>query len=441
MSKKLVKIFCVILSLSMIISAAYTGNAINAVDPVPAGDTNLTAVEQIAAEQGEALAAFFMAADMIESDEDGNYPDGYGGCYINDNNELIFQIKEGYAELKSNLQDKIGGLMPVDYNFCKYSVNDLRAAFSTYMTETCVDTDAVARTYLDVENNRVEVIFEDGTMTEAESAGASLPVIAIEESDYIVKPSAISKRIDEAVAQEASIAAGPGGNASVNAGVASLTGGNALYNLISGSYEAIGTWGFAGTYGGANAYVTAGHCVDEQPAFVGSSSTINSAITCTTKTCENGAGGDFGIVTVTSSTYTITRTNQVKLSASSTGTMTYYYSMSELPTGTQILKYGITTGLTVGTYSPGITWSYDNNVGNVVGVEKEGSYLGSLCWKGDSGGPVWCLTTVNNTQYRALIGVVSGYDYGGDRMFYCPIRYAYLNGFRPNAQSTSVINE
>ena len=192
--------------------------------------------------------------------------------------------------------------------------------------------------------------------------------------------------------------------------------------------------------------------------YVRSNDLINNYITYNEMAEVHNATGDYGIVTLSSSSYSIGKSNYVKTGASTTGVVNYYYCISDgLPYGTYIYKYGKTTGLTVGKHqavSGSYTWyvdldgdgirEYEYGLGN---LNRFGPIDGSVGVNpllnnyGDSGGPVWF---VYDSQ-RVLLGCISGFEFTTgatndditsiSAVYYQSIEHVIEQGFIPYAIS------
>lgn len=396
------------------------------------GDTNITELEQLGVAQGPALQAYFQALKVLEVGDESTYPEGYGGSYINESNELVFQIKTGYEELSDELYKAIDTDLPVLFNTCEYSLNELLEMSDSLLR--LADVDINANVIFDIENNTVEIeIFDDNKQIESQLKSvvidSDLP-ISLEVSDITQEKAGFGSddiSVDEMYV-ESNGEIVPLATSSIT-----LYGGSTIFQRNSStSYTAIGTLGFSGTYSSTTSYITAGH-VATDGVYVRSSDVINNYITYTKAKTVNGSSGDYGIVQLSSSSYSIGKSSSIYVSSSTTGSVSYYYYVSDLlPSGTNIYKYGISTGLTVGVYYVGVSYTYTGSsvsYGNLAAFGPVGS--STICAKGDSGGPVWCLYG----NYRTLLGVISGYENSSagttSKVYYQPIKAIVSAGFTP----------
>lgn len=404
--KILCLLFAVVMLFSTITFTAYANEQ--------KGDTDITELEQLGVAQGPALNAFFQAKKLIAAsgDDKATHPEGYGGAYINDENELVFQIKSGYGDLSAKLADVIDDDLPVEYNTCQYSLNDLTDMCDEILRSPGEKLEA--NVFFDIENNSADIELVNGEKNIKDEMQSYIESNSLPFSVEIVdEPDATS---DAAAHTSNNKLTSTSNTVTATSSTITLTGGSTLYYLASGSYFSLGSLGFSGTYNNTTAYITAGNVAEVQN-YLSSDATVNSAITCDEGiTPVVGDDGDYGIVTVTSnsSSYTIAKSRYVKTGSSSTGSVTYYYYVSnELPTGTCIYKYGHATGLTVGKYIYGIKsyYNYDTavSVGNVYSFgQLTDSATQVLNNHGDSGGPVWFVYKNGVYTYRTLLGVISG---------------------------------
>ncbi len=87
--------------------------------------------------QGKALEAFFQAQARVGI---GNDMPGYGGCFIDSYGNLIFQIVDGYDELRQALENAIDEDLPVWYNTCSFSTQELYAVAEAAVASAGLNT-------------------------------------------------------------------------------------------------------------------------------------------------------------------------------------------------------------------------------------------------------------------------------------------------------------
>lgn len=409
----------------------YADNSYEESKAISADD--ITNLEQLGVAQADALRAFFQFIRNYTADGRFIWPEGYGGCYIDSQNTLVFQVKEGCEQLKQDILEHVDDELPIEVRFCDYSLSELQEVADMLLSEGNTSNIHISASFLyDIERNMVEIYIlesEDGDVEEVSNRieniimDSDIPATCeIEESinsESDVSDSELFVGTDEGIVPLASSI--------------SLVGGSTLYKYNGSSYSVAATLGFSGTYSGRTAYVTAGHVVSGGQYYLRASSTINDAISYNYPTPVYGTSGDYGIVKVSSSSYSIGKSSYVKTGTNSTGAVAYYYDVSdELPAGTYIYKYGYTTGLTVGVYRVGTYHSYTDGHTNVsVGglaafgnVDGNTSVLGD---NGDSGGPVWCI----NGNSRVLLGLYSGENSSSYIYYYQPIKNVVSAGFSP----------
>lgn len=438
--KRMIRFICIVL----IISLCATGTAFAneyAIDSVETQD--LALIEKEALAQADALQAYFVLRGTFTLNEKNGeikaFPNMYGGCYINEDNQLIVLVTDIESDLAISYQKLLQSL-PVEIRSCDISLNDALQQYRE-LTDIIRDDQYLELAFYSARNNSFIIQCNENAISNVQSA---LNIIKVK-AEASGKKCAIM--LDNSFIDSSMQELGLYGNrekrdtSSMRTQYSSspLVGGSILYESINDGYIGFGTLGIAGTLGGVSGYnflLTAGHVVEHS---IGEGNTLNlyNGSTYTplyeyyTNYSTPYSNGDYSILYTTSSNYYSTNLVYTNSNGTTAG-ITYYYNNSDYPEGAIIYKYGPITGLTYGTVY-GISYDgypYDYSTNYIGGCIVLRNVYSQLSQPGDSGGPCWALMPNGS---KMLMGVVSGNRSTNDGyfMYVSPLYLATSMGFVP----------
>lgn len=254
---------CIIFS-SFVSTSATDSSLSQAVSQHP----GLTEAEISAMSQAKALKAYFVIRQVFTLDDNGEiiaHPDGYGGCYINDNNELVIRIAEGNPNLKdriSRIADANG--VTVVFEDCAISINDAYKQLQDFVE--LVGCSSFDNTYYSVYDNAyiIDVTAENAQKLEKlltnSRAISSFPNISLNIISSTASPAPSStSRITTATTPISPL---------------ELCGGMSLLS----SDNSAGTLGICGTYNDTPCILTAGHVAKNRTLRIPSEDTSSTYI-------------------------------------------------------------------------------------------------------------------------------------------------------------------
>ena len=351
--------------------------------------------------QSPAIEAFSIFATRFLLDEGRlpkTYPEWYGGAYMDDEFCLCIKVVDHYDNVSEFIENDLKEY-PIKCLTTTVSYNELQT-IQEEITLECVGWTSILLSQQD-----------------------SKVVIRLDESDEqseCLKHELSSKydniRFEYAPAPIPFVA---------------VVGGNPL--STSGD-SGFGTIGFSSTYYLGNSQVsgilTAGHVALGGSLYIGTGTSYPCGNTSSNSIIQysNNERGDYAFIPANGNTLT----NNVRITSSTTTTITAAYTdlYSIELTGTYVVKYGNTTGLTNGrlTGPTSISYSDSGNITTILGVwevehDDVFSISNPIASPGDSGAPVW--QTVSGTKY--LMGILSGgyldenNSLTGKRFFFTPL--------------------
>lgn len=417
--------------------------------------------------QSKAVEAYFILRRAFEFDEHGeliSYPDGYGGCYINDANELVVLVKNsaGEAAVYQSLFEGVD--LPVVFQQCKYSVNEAVADYieAIQKIEQCdggtTADEIISMAYYSSRRNTyvVQITQEDEPLVESAFGVATAYAgrnmrdsVTIEIIDSVEK-NGNNENNGQLVSEEETIV-----NAEISSANAYLVAGRELYALdltdnINGNYTECGTLGISGTLAGmptTTKYIlTAGHVADNNPCLLNNG--IYTQLSTYYIQFEDEENYDLGLLSTTSSSYNNTNTVYVD-DEGTVRPITKYYPFNDYPEGMIVNRYGIMNGRQTGVIESTSLGEYTYYDKSDIDTDGDGVYddfimvditlkgmivvraeLGNLLTQdGDSGGPAW----FNYNGENVFIGVLSGFRSTTSHMYnyISPILPAIAMGFIP----------
>ena len=346
-SQRKIRLLSAALCIIMLLSGALV---VHAADQSPSFD-ELIAAQAQAVEANERLMRYFMTGGTTL-----DYPDYFGGCYIEDNTlhiRLASPTTKEEAALKKAL---IGYQDVIVYEYGSFSRESAQAYADEIAAELRERGIEVTHWCVDAKTGNVEIGVIPNDMKGAEditkdiqaySQRSSCPVIVIEEGAYTLPSS----------------------------GNPLLVGGDEIKS--GNSYLSAGVCGY---YNGESALVTCGH----GDTSVGASVWLDSELIGTVAGIQyaDGESGDFSIIELSSGEMSH------KIGSSSNGYIVITGGTYLNPAiGTYVTKYGKTTGYSYGTVT-------DTNVSIapatdmvVTGMTRASVFQGTGSLPGDSGGP------------------------------------------------------
>lgn len=368
--------------------------------------SGLTELEKLALQQIPAIKAHEAVYNNLLIGDEGEelLPEWYGGCYISEDNKLVIKIVQGFEGAIT----AIDRIVPKDAKYT-FESTDISLGDLAFLAESVTVSD-VAGTYsaitISQENSTVCVAFaeeDEGISTHNSQSIMNNKHI---EARYGVTPITTS----------------------------AIKGGDTLYRDLDGLMRSQGTAGFCGsfvkngtTYSGI---ITAGHVAQGISLYFGYSNPLGNTNNNSIIQYANRQSGDYALIPIGNNS----KTNLVKLSSNTSGEVAYVSDddyISGMIDNRYVFKYGFVTGMTMGKITGFNTEvHYDGNVyiEGLVQITAENENT-TLLQSGDSGGPVWCLTS---SEERVLMGVVSGKEANIPSIgYYSPI-YLTLDEFTPH---------
>lgn len=284
-----------------------------------------------------------------------DYPNNFGGKYINEDNKLVIQITKG-SDITNITSDTDNTIIEyVDNSYAK--LEKINNEIINYFTSNVSSNDIIITNYIDVINNKVIV---------------ELPTNSTEEQNWF-KNNILNSNLIEFIKNENTLVT----TSSYNSG---------------GSFGGFCTIGYRAKLNGVEGFVTAGHCVDDYSigTLIGNYGKIQKITT--------SGSFDAAFISLSSNnsvSNTLSNAAAYTISLNTTAYTTY-------TVGTLIAKSGITTGATTGSIT---NTNYSTNA--------TGNYISNLvlttaqCNNGDSGGPVYRPGTASNST-GTIVGIVHG---------------------------------
>ena len=368
--------------------------------------TGIAATEEAAFEarmlsQEEALEAHSLLWASFPKDENGwpsSYPEDYAGCYIDEASDLIILLVNPTEKSKAAYKELCGGSDRVKFKAAQYSMKELEACEDTAMELYESGYDLVSWG-VNEKNNRYRIRVKTENYFSAKSQlnrSNNLSPIVIEPTDTSIEPTATN-----------------------------LYGGQKCVTS-----KGNGTIGIGGTYNGKDAILIAGHCVSSNGDSVYNSANTKLG-TVVRRQYNLWQSGDYAIVQLTSS---FKSTNKIWPSFAGAGIISVEGVNPNLPVGTAIRKYGISSGYSYGTIEDMVTSAIypDCTINNLVSAIMTTGSSSAAVLDGDSGGPVCRVITGGKFM---LTGTVSGRDRdevstNRYRMYYNDISFPTGVGFK-----------
>ena len=340
-----------------------------------------TLVQIPAIKASEALGEYFLSIGYAEDE----IPECYGGAYINDEHQLVIKITAGYQAICDDIRD----IMPSDASFI------------------IEETDISLLELMSIQNN-VTSIHRNGISASGISQKDSMINIGItpEYAKVIGQlPSANQTNMFDHVRFYVDVDV-PHFNTS-------LIGGNALYREVIKDKKPIlefaGTLGFCGTFkinGKIHPCIlTAGHLVEGYDIYYATGNPSGNNSENSTIHFIDGKQGDYALIPIGTGN---SSTNLVRVSQNTTAKITSSYNgipITDLFQDREVIKYGVTTGLTAGTIQE-INTSRGYNGKTILGLVSFFNKSTTICAPGDSGGPVWFLDENGSRESRGIISAV-----------------------------------
>ncbi len=320
-----------------------------------------------------------LIAESIDKiiNQNENYPDYFGGMYINDSGNLIFQrVNKNIPDLQNNefktytevLSKKVE-IEEVEYSYNE--ISDINEKLIDYFAENKDNGIKLCGFYIDVFNNRLVVELEDissGVIEKFKEEIIDSPIIVFKKGELDILTDAFN----------------PGG-----------------YSEFSNAGP---TMGYRAKRNGEEGYVTAGHSFYYQQK----DDNINSGILRVKLVGENTPIDAAFIEIRKSASVSNTLAKKVNnISTLTTKTETGFFTA-----GQAIGKVGVTTGAVTGTIKSNSWSGYLTTKTSAGDVKYLFSGLVSLNAKnavGDSGGPVFKIDSLSVNQTSAnIIGIISG---------------------------------
>lgn len=346
-------------------------------------------------EQREAVAAHEVLYNsfLVEGSVEENFPDNYGGDYIKDGIlhinivDLPAQDITYYYKLLADYLDYIR------FEDVDYSLASLLNASET-ISDALMDDGIQVTSYSVMEpTNSVRVGVSSDSVSQADVCAMNSAQPYASESNSIP--------VEFVVEEMASPST-------------ELMGGSRLDGY---------TLGVCGYYRGKPAFAMCGHGLSDGESVLYQSNK-KSIGTVAVRRYDEGQAGDYAIIPISGSSFTIT--NKVGNPNNENEQFAITTSISRAATGTKVLRYGKYSGITEGTVSSAYCdVTYKNNdktttyVTNLVKVDlKYGEAI-----SGDSGGPVFTAT-------GSFCGVHSGSDETGKvTTYFSPTQYLSTSSF------------
>lgn len=353
--------------------------------------------------QEEALEAHSLLWASFPKDENGwpsSYPEDYAGCYIDEASDLVILLVNPTEESKEAYKELCGNSSRVKFKAAQYSMEELESYNDEAMKLYEEGYDLVSWGVNEKNNQfKIRVNEEDYNKLSSQfiQTRSTSPVV-IEESKSYIEPTAT--------------------------------------NLYGGQKcefpgNTFGTIGIGGTYKGKDAILIAGHCVKKDAVYVYNSA--NKIIgTVILRKYDLWKPGDYAIVQLTSS---FKSTNKIWPTTPNAGIISIAGATPNLPVGTAIRKYGVSTGYSYGTVEDMvINAPYpDGEVYSLVSAIMTTGSSNPAVLEGDSGGPVcrviggkFMITgTVSGRDKETVGGLTNKY-----RMYYNDISFPIGAGFK-----------
>ena len=315
------------------------------------------------------LLGFSMSKSMAKHD----YPETYGGTFVNDDGKLVVMLTKGDANFSKKLRKTIGG--DVIYQECEFSYNYMCAVIDTIIEKTAEPASKnVVMHGIDNERNRVIVFLRENSVSNQEEFKkyiANSPCIEFGESTYFT---------DDALSCADSVSFIESSGAIFNGSVG--------YRAMSNDGTTVG-------------FVTAGHCVGTGELLA--DPTDHSLIIgyCVESRCDNGMiDGAFCEVTDTA----FYPTNRI-MYMSNPSVDTLSTTLSQPPQNVYVNMVGMRSQRQSGKVLFSSIAIRDSITGAIILSDAILADYSSV--HGDSGGIVYSLVKSTNTRYT--VGVNKGH--------------------------------
>lgn len=310
------------------------------------------------------------------------YPDNYGGTYINENDELVIQLVRNEKNINSLKYNSSSGEISLDDSVIKEYVehsyndlNDINDLITKYFLKNGVKNTNFVANYVDVFSNKVIVELKNISLEEQEKF-----------KNEVIDSDLIEFKLGERISTTATYKAG-----SRYTYDAAFEKDGKTINKMNSSCSV----GARAKRNGAVGYITAGHCFGYMDYTV-TSSKINNG---TYVTRSYSSSMDAAFVKLSSGNSLSNDLNDMGYQASFINTTGQNYFIS----GTMVGKDGY-----AGKFGSGIIGSLNYSVTDNDGYYHSGLVKANITTiLGDSGGPVFTISTLTLKEGAPLIGIIS----------------------------------
>lgn len=330
-------------------------------------EMNDAEVQEVASNLYDQLMSSFPAITNDNDEIEIEYPDNYGGCYINDDGKLVVYQKKNAKDIDSCFLDNDENVI---YEEVPYSYNDLLCIKEKIEQYIDKNPENVLSKNINVygvydKENKVIVTMKDLSET-----------MVSKFKSEIVSSDAVSFEQGEAPTRTSTL----------------VKSGQKIGKSISSNYYIMGSMGYRAKRNGVVGFVTAGHVAEKGDSI--RYNMTGSIIGKSVLSYQNGAI-DAAFCEITNSNYIPSNTLDGTNNTLSTTT-------SNPGVGTVVNKIGAYTGRTSGKVtatSLNITFADGGTVKNVTATNVESA-------EGDSGGIFY--SYISSTNTRLTLGIVIG---------------------------------
>jgi|GEM_PF-4268977 len=362
-------------------------------------ETTNAKIKSMMQTQEEAVEAYNVLLDSFDT---GNfnyvYPDEYAGAYV-EGSTLYILFTTDESNYLSHYKSLLGQYNCIEYLLVEHSQNELNQAMETaanYLSGSY----QVGALYIDVMNNNAVIEVVDSNVSKANNSlleAASTPDISSDIMDMIqIKPGSYSEPVKS-------------------------------YNLVAGNQIKVGnyyyTLGVCGTFNGNKVAVTAGHGVTSGSYVRYLTNVVQFGVVSKVQFANNQVGDFSYFSTNYPSADTYVTTPLVRYSTGAT--TPFKGTVSSLPVGTYIYKFGKTTGESyLRVTAVNVSVPIEQKDGTIINIRlmTRAVHIKGTTHAGDSGGPI---------RYNlSFAGITSSVSKDGTTMHFTPYSILQQNGFK-----------
>lgn len=399
---KLKRLVAVALFLSMILS-------LNSAAIEVASEPDYEAL--MMAQQGAVMAHEALMASFTPTPEGYDYPENFGGDFIEDNKLVVLLVSLSNANIQYYANILSEYIDIVEFRSVDYSYNELSEEVKATV-DSMNENYSVTKSYVDIKENRAKICLSPESYAEYVHQALSY---SVEASKVIVEEENREFGCAQTgVATKSSISLMPAASVSLVGGM------KIMANNSGGGYSL----GICGKVGSESAFLTCGHLLELSEGI--SDQATGYRIGTVTNVYGGTGGGTYGDFAVVATNSNAVLTNTAKYG--STGTVTIGGTCDSPAVGSIVNVQGGYGNHTYGEVTNVGVGATDEDYGLTFTKLTEMLIYSGTINQGDSGAPYWIYqTSSDGTTVRAFCGIQSGVAPGYS--YFTPYYYPHYQGF------------